>query len=251
MSIRYMSRVLEMAMSPVEKIVLIVLADAANDAGICWPGLQLVANRASVSKRTVQRILAELELAGLIRRQPRYREDRSQTSTEYQLFPTDIRGDKLSPPPVPDVTGRVSGEVVGDASAVTLTTTESPVNQNNNHHCGGLIFPSSFSSNSKSSARQLLEGLPNSVSQQLLDEVAGRIALGGVRSSPISYLRSLISSQRAGTFIAELAHRVSDARQKKADRLPVVQVSRPASMETVNEHIEKMKETLGRGNFRE
>jgi len=49
----------------VPKFVLVVLADAANDQGICWPCVATIAGAVGVSKRTVQRaiqLLINLEL---------------------------------------------------------------------------------------------------------------------------------------------------------------------------------------------
>jgi DNA-binding MarR family transcriptional regulator len=51
-----------------ELVVLIVLANFANDAGECWPGLTVIAKKARLSKEQVCRILTNLERVGEIRR---------------------------------------------------------------------------------------------------------------------------------------------------------------------------------------
>lgn len=53
------------------KLVLLALADKANEDGECWPGMDTVARMAGVSSRQVSTHLARLEEAGLIVRKRR------------------------------------------------------------------------------------------------------------------------------------------------------------------------------------
>lgn len=46
------------------KLVLLALADNANDAGICWPSIPKIAERCSLDVRTVYRAIATLEGGG-------------------------------------------------------------------------------------------------------------------------------------------------------------------------------------------
>ena len=48
------------------KLVLLALADRANDDGECWLGMASLEAKCSMSRRTVIRALADLEAAGLI-----------------------------------------------------------------------------------------------------------------------------------------------------------------------------------------
>lgn len=65
-----------------QKMVLISLADQANDDGICWPGIKSIGKRASLSERAVQDALAWLESVRLISK--RFRPN---TSTSYSVHP--------------------------------------------------------------------------------------------------------------------------------------------------------------------
>jgi DNA-binding transcriptional ArsR family regulator len=49
-----------------ELLILLSLADQANDAGICWPGLQSLMKRSRVSRPTVYRAVKSLEEKGII-----------------------------------------------------------------------------------------------------------------------------------------------------------------------------------------
>lgn len=60
MSIRLMSRVWESSFPTSQKMLLLALADCANDEGVCWPSVPVMARKCSLSERTVQRCLQEL-----------------------------------------------------------------------------------------------------------------------------------------------------------------------------------------------
>jgi DNA-binding transcriptional ArsR family regulator len=67
MSIEVMTKVWKTSLPTGEKMVLLVLADHANDDGSdSWPGIATIARKASMSERTVQRHLGALQDAGLI-----------------------------------------------------------------------------------------------------------------------------------------------------------------------------------------
>ena len=50
-------------------LVLLALADYANDNGICWPGVPALAKKARVSERYVRELLGDLEDGGYITRE--------------------------------------------------------------------------------------------------------------------------------------------------------------------------------------
>ena len=52
--------------SPTRKLVLLRLADQANDDGYCWPGKKSIARHCEVHKKTVQKALHDLQRQGLI-----------------------------------------------------------------------------------------------------------------------------------------------------------------------------------------
>lgn len=53
-------------LTPVDKIVLLCLADRANDGGFCWPSVATIARETGVSPRGVQAALRRLRQLGLI-----------------------------------------------------------------------------------------------------------------------------------------------------------------------------------------
>lgn len=66
--------------SPLRKLVLIKLADNANDQGECWPSYQHVADQCEISRSTVKVHIRELEKAGLLRREFRRKGELNQSN---------------------------------------------------------------------------------------------------------------------------------------------------------------------------
>ena len=68
MSVRVMSAFWEIPLPPIDKLVLLALADAANDEGHCWPSIATIARKSGVSERSVQRAIRKAESSGMIER---------------------------------------------------------------------------------------------------------------------------------------------------------------------------------------
>ena len=66
MSIAMMNAVWDSELDAKRKLVLLSLADNANDAGLCWPTQETIARRSSLSERTVRDYLHSLAGEGLI-----------------------------------------------------------------------------------------------------------------------------------------------------------------------------------------
>ena len=239
-------------LAPVHKLVLVVLGDAADDQGLCWPRVSTVAEKVGVSTRTVQRALHYLVRRKMITVEPRMRSDGSSSSNLYRLRiresanlppPPDRmtpHHDKLTPPPVFPVTHprhRCQGE--GDTRVTPLTerrTEREPpprkpvpkVEPKTPDRGSGKVIDLHYPKNLLSSERIRAEGMIRAVdpplNQQVLDEWAGIIAAGGIRSSPLGCLRALIQHAKEGTFTQERGLRIAQARQ--AERRVQAQVTK-------------------------
>lgn len=73
------------------KMVLLALADTANDDGECWPGRKFIAEKCGMTDRTVTTHIKTLEGLGLVNVEPRPRDDGSQASNLYRLPVTQTR----------------------------------------------------------------------------------------------------------------------------------------------------------------
>lgn len=116
------------------KIVLLVLADHADNGGLCWPSRATIAELTELSVRSVVDQLKALEARGLIARDERNREDGSQTSSFIQLNLEHDEGvqelqggvQELHPP-VQDVHGGVQEMHPGGARLALLEPTLEPL----------------------------------------------------------------------------------------------------------------------------
>lgn len=68
------------------KLVYIYLYDRMDKDRKSWPGINTIAKDLSVSRSTVKRAVRDLEKAGLIRKEPHYRDNGSATSNRYYLL---------------------------------------------------------------------------------------------------------------------------------------------------------------------
>ena len=90
--------------------------------------------------------------------------------------------------------------------------------------------------------------------QELLDELAGRLRVQGVRGSPVAYLRGLIARALAGTFIAEVGSAVAAQRRNRRmaaeqraareaeERRQAIERATPEYQERIRAHREKLSQ---------
>ncbi|MFE6645699.1 helix-turn-helix domain-containing protein [Nocardioides sp. NPDC057772] len=110
---------------PAQRLMMLALADSANDQGVTWPSVATLAEKCSVVPRTAQRTLANLEADGWI-------ETRSGGTNRTNVY--QLRLDRLDPelsgqPAMPSAGAPVrptpDAHVTPDKSA-TLTPTSPP-----------------------------------------------------------------------------------------------------------------------------
>ena len=71
MSLKVMHWAWSLALPPTPKIVLLALADEANDNGYTFPSVAYLARKCSLGDRTVQRVLQQVDVRSLrVRRAP-------------------------------------------------------------------------------------------------------------------------------------------------------------------------------------
>lgn len=84
-----------------EKVVLLALADHADDDGVCWPSIRRIAEKGYISERSVQRILPKLVELGFVHMQDQISASGRTTARKYTLRVDESskslsEGDKLS-----------------------------------------------------------------------------------------------------------------------------------------------------------
>lgn len=101
-----------------QKLVLIVMADIANENRQCWPSHQYIADRAECSRSTVIRCVAELEKKGLVSRQRRAGDSGLKSSNVYTLPDVSQRNIDVSESDI-DVSERHGGSVTQTQGVVS------------------------------------------------------------------------------------------------------------------------------------
>jgi len=248
------------ALKPVPKLVLMALADAADDQGICWPSVATLASKVGVSTRTVRRVMQELISGKLLVTEQRYRSDGSCSSNRYRL--SLAGGDKLSP--APDASDTTPGQVcqgppdTGVIPGTTIRTQrESPqpritITEQSDRGGGELSdldYPKALLPAERSRAKAMVAVLPAPLSQQVLDEWAGIITAGEIRASSLGCLRALVKRAQQGTFAPERALRVArvrKVRQRAEAAHAQVELPEPAPIDEDNPLVRRMMEIAQR-----
>jgi len=220
-------------LSPTPKLILMALADAANDFGVCWPSVSTVATKCCVSIRTVRRVMQKLVERGLLLSEQRYRKDGSCSSNRYRLQLEG--GDNLTPAPDShDITpgqGCEGSPDTGDIPGTTIRTQKESLQPqgtaadavvfksaaSGSRELFELEYPGALSVAEREEAGKRLAGIPADLAQQLLDELAARIAANVIQTTPLAYLRGLTTRARAGTFTPEGALQIADHRMRRAE----------------------------------
>ncbi|HDR9052658.1 TPA: helix-turn-helix domain-containing protein [Burkholderia vietnamiensis] len=117
MSIHLMNQAWRTDLATGAKFVLVVICDAANEDGFCWPSVTTIAARCSMGERTVHGHLQDLEAAGIISRKIR-RGQNTHYHVHLDKFPFQVEKPKKRTTAKPAVPQELHGrENCGSAEA--------------------------------------------------------------------------------------------------------------------------------------
>jgi hypothetical protein len=217
MSIKAMNWAWTIRLEPCPKLVLLALADIADDNGRAWPSVRHLADKCGVSGRTIQRVLRDLSgksIPGstpLITITDRHEKNRRQTSSMYSLSLPGGEGDKLSPSPA---RAKLAGHREGDNNVggrVTMPcrggrdTARSPQEPppspsiksslNQQQPRADLRWPSGISAHDRKEIEGQLVLFDLQKQQELLDSLSSVMADGNLRSTPARYFAGAVRRQ--------------------------------------------------------
>ncbi|EBB5077671.1 helix-turn-helix domain-containing protein [Salmonella enterica subsp. enterica serovar Typhimurium] len=110
MSMNLMAKAMSIKVgNPLRKLVLIKLADNANDEGECWPSYQHIADQCEVSRSTVKSHIRALEDMGLLKREFRRKGELNQSNVFYLTLDNAQQ--------IPPESGGVGADLGGGAGA--------------------------------------------------------------------------------------------------------------------------------------
>ncbi|MDQ7986230.1 helix-turn-helix domain-containing protein [Pseudomonas sp. G34] len=196
MSIKAMNWAWEQPLPPVPKLVLMALADNADDHGYCWPKMKTIAAKCSTSERTVQRTIKTLLAAGLLKKDARFSASGRQVSNGYTLALT--YPDKLSPSPkcnhgegdtcvTPGVTQLCQGE--GDKAMSPL---EPPYEPSYESSVRGTAKLTRLSALESQQVAQLISSIPADQQQAITNQLVTALDKGAIHTSPSRWLKAVI-----------------------------------------------------------
>ena len=95
MSLNTLSWAWEQELPPTQKLILISLADHANQDGECWSSIKRLAKFTGLSRAAVKNNIRKLEETGLVKREARTREN-SKHNTSNKYFLVKDRGQEVT-----------------------------------------------------------------------------------------------------------------------------------------------------------
>ena len=199
-------------LSPLQKLVLLALAEAADENGVSSPSISVLAIQCQLSSRTVQRVINSLLNADLLQRDRRQREDGSSISNQYQLK---VQGDDpWSGAPISQVRGECPPSEMGGHIEATLRTaiTGSPnpsrqlcASASNENTPGNELSsskaPNGGAGDSEAPAQQQSD--INVLLQQFLVRLAAAIEQGNIQAMLLDFLRGFVEQAPVGSFMTE------------------------------------------------
>ena len=265
----------EQRLPPNSKLILMALADAADEVGQCWPRVRLIAEKCCTSERTVQRVLKELETTGYLHIERSYRKDGSQASNVYQLSLTTPPAN-LSPPLRQIDTGerhsrhppvtRVAppGDRAMSPHEPPNRTTKQPSQQQppkapyrqpcslapeepEKGACKDLIWPPHLDEPARKAIMRMVASIDVSAAQELLDELAGVSATQSIKTRPERWFRAVLQRFHEGTFVPLAGEAIKNKRAHiKTHTTEAPKSVRTASPEVIRQHLDQIKYRLYR-----
>jgi hypothetical protein len=218
MSIRAMNWAWMQELAPTPKLILMALADSADDNGKCWPGIPHIANKCCISERTVQRTLQTFKASELIFVDRQFTRAGRQTSNMYRLrFTSDANPDRVSPSnhKREQVGDKMTGSRVTHTGTLAPDSATTPLEPQYEPKQQPLLFPHQLSAAERAIAESLVAPLAQLDAQALLDELADAIETKSIKTSPLRWFRGVLNRQRNGTFAPSGGVRILERRKSR------------------------------------
>jgi len=178
-----------------QKLVLLALADHANEDGICWPGQKSISKKTGLSERTVKRARSDLEKKELISVERRPGKGGGNRSNRYILElgqsanltpPHDKTGQEAKcQPDTPKVTPRHPQS----ATVTPKPTTEPPGSKRPPQGGCGFLWPEGLFS--KRLEKTVLK-ISEKDRQTFLDEIFSNLEAGKITTTPERYAEGMV-----------------------------------------------------------
>jgi DNA-binding transcriptional ArsR family regulator len=257
MSISLMTDVWKLTLQAPRKMVLLALADNANDEGTdCWPSVGKLVEKCSMSERAVQGHLAALEEDGYIKRHERLGRSNKFTIHVYRIrleilqkvkALADTPAESAPPAKVPDLppqnlhpypsnphdihtpaesappqslhpTPAESAPITTREPSLKTTTTSSDAIES---CCGGDFMEELHypvcSEEESIAIAELVGFCPSQLRQKMLDEIEGARQAGVIKTNLVPFAQGIARAIHRGSFTVGHGTKVAASRQKNAE----------------------------------
>jgi hypothetical protein len=261
-----MSKVFSTSLQPSKKIVLLALADFANDDGKnIFPSVSTIAKKSSLSRRSVQTIILDLVDSGILRitKHPFGGAPGTTRHLEIELNELEIlmrlaRDENISPVPETGVNDSNGGVQSGDKTSETpapkpsdnhhqITTTD----ESHNSSCGSetekLEWPPQLDTEERNAIQTILSSFTNPFKQKqfALDELRAALTRREIPRKA-AWIRTVLEKGVERTPAGKAYDRTRQERAKRKES----ESSKPSEPKTEveknsgRERLRKMKEAL-------
>ncbi|MVW78077.1 helix-turn-helix domain-containing protein [Bordetella sp. 02P26C-1] len=222
MSIKAMNWGWTLSLEPTAKVILLALADSADDQGQSWLKVKTIAAKCNLSERTIRRWINKFVQINLLEVTKRFDPNGRQTSNVYQLavdkYPDNLSSltEPCQPPSATEVTPAMTKSCPGELDTA-VSDLEPPVNpsfKSPPQPTFALSFPRGLSEAEVLAIKEVIPSHPSS--QVLLDELQGAMNAGVIRSSRVSWFRAILKKSRAGSFYPTYAQNVAANSSRQA-----------------------------------
>ena len=212
--------------------------DAVEDARLSWAARGLLGyllsrpddwkvlikdlqRRGDLGRDGIYKLLRELREAGYVQyERTRDEQGRMRGGTYYVReipdsphpeFPDTAKPDRAAPYPAkPEALPNTDQDLSGTTTTLPTYTNGSGRSEFNH---AGVQFSHWVPDELRPPAAHLVAELSKPLAQMVIDEWAGVIAAGTIRSSPLGYLRALVCRMQRGEFTPKYAEQVAQARR--------------------------------------
>jgi uncharacterized phage protein (TIGR02220 family) len=242
MSVKVMARVwVHSQRKDGELLVMLALADFANDAGECWPSIPTLAKKARLTDRQTRRVLNGLETAGEIRRS---RSNGGRNRRNHYFITLSENPDNIT---LTKLQGK-NNPVIGDTK--TLTSMSGALNHHRTINKSGAIAPVQSTPQKRSARLTRSVGIPSEL-QPIVSRIVAKInALGGTRygDDKPDALRQLLDRLSDGRSEGECLLVVEGRHAAWAGNYTMLEYFRPSTLFAKDHFDDYLQDAQRRGN---
>jgi len=204
----------EQNLPPGSKLILMALADNADDQGYCWPKIKTTAAKCGVSERTAQRTIKDLLDGGLLKVSARFNTLGGQVSNGYtlEMYPPD----NLSPSPALTQEGGDSCDTPGvtqlcrGGSDTAMSPLQPPYEPKKESSQTRPCVLAQLSRDEHAKVMTIMDSLSQEKHDETKALLVDALTKGKIQTSPSRWLRAVIRRRGCAPLSTQAALDISE-----------------------------------------